>query len=169
MEISPIYIEIANSIDMLKPAILSTWARLVREQITSSEEENILILEDHLPEILDQISNVLRSGSTDDFELGKAHGFQRAVLTDYSISELMKEIAILRGVLVDYLYPVGDVECTKLLHGYLDIFCKNSVLEFVNSIKLVHKSQDRIFEEPPVSESRELQQMLDENSGLTPN
>lgn len=124
--------ETGQSFENLKRIILSHWEDLVREVIERSRHEQSVILHDHIPEILDQLILILLKGEVDEVELGKSHGFHRALLTNFSLPDLMTEFSLLREAIIDYLYPMGDVRCSKLVHKYIDILSKHSVIEFLN-------------------------------------
>ena len=135
---APCY-ETGHSLSILKNVILHEWEMLVREVISSSQHESSIILQDHIPEILDQLEKILKEGKLDERELGKHHGYYRSTLTKFSVSDLLTEYSLLREVLVIYLYPMGDLGCSKLIHKFLDILSKHSTIEFIND-QLLHRS-----------------------------
>lgn len=128
-----------QSLNTLKNVILLEWERLVREVIKSSKHEPSVILQDHLPELLDQLAVVLRTGRVDEIEIGKCHGYHRSTLTDFCVSDLITEYSLLREILITYLYPMGDLACAMVIHKFIDIMTKHSVVEFIND-QLVHRS-----------------------------
>lgn len=121
-----------KSIKVLRDVIIDHWENLVREVIGNSRHESSIILKDHIPELLDQLVNILINGKMDEIEVGKAHGFHRAVLTKYAFEDLLTEYSLLRETLIDYSYPMGDINCSKLIHKYLDILLKHSSIEFLS-------------------------------------
>ncbi len=144
--------ETGVSLSTLKKVILHQWERMVREVISSSRHEQSIILNDHIPELLEQLIDILRSGTVDENELGKSHGFHRAVLTRFSLSDLLTEFSLLRETLMDFLYPIGDVRCAKLVHKYIDILCKYSVIEFAKDRMI----KDRLEVRDAGNETREI-------------
>lgn len=128
-----------QSLSVLKNVILSEWETLVRNVISASTHESKLILLDHMPKILDQLILILEEGKVDEAEFGKSHGFYRLTMTDFSLSDVMTEYSLLREVLIGYLYPLGDIQCAKLVHKFLDILQKHSVVEYVNG-QIIHRS-----------------------------
>ncbi len=132
-------VEAGNSLATLKKVILLEWEVHVRNVISSSQHESTLILIDHMPKILDQLENLLRAGNVDESELGKNHGYYRSTMTDFSVADIITEYSLLREVLIEYLYPIGDVKCAKLIHKFIDILLKHSAIEFINS-QIMHRS-----------------------------
>jgi hypothetical protein len=128
-------IETGQSLEKLKEVILSHWIGLVKENISNSKNERSVILMDHIPSIIDQLIEILKKGEVSEVELGKSHGFQRAVLTNYSLGDIFDEYSLLRKALMQYLYPMGDIHCAKLVHKFIDIISKHSAIEFLNDQK----------------------------------
>ena len=146
------YTETGYSLDKLKGVILLEWETLLRKVIASSEHQSTVILMDHIPQILVQLGNILKEGQVDEIELGKHHGYYRSMMSDYSLTDLMTEYSLLREVLIHNLYPMGDVACSKLIHKFLDILTKHSVVEYLSS-QYVHQA---ISAEPIGSETQEI-------------
>ncbi len=132
-------IETGTSLDKLKGVILVEWETLLRKVIASSEHESTVILMDHIPEILSQLESILKEGQVDEIELGKHHGYFRSMMTNYSLSDVLTEYSLLREVLIHNLYPMGDMGCSKLIHKFIDILTKHSVIEYL-STRSVHQS-----------------------------
>ncbi len=146
-------IEAGNSLSTLKNVILLEWENNVRNVISSSQHESTLILMDHMPKILDQLETLLKAGKVDESELGKNHGYYRSTMTDFSVADIMTEYSLLREVLIRYLYPLGSLECAKLIHKFIDILLKHSAIEFING-QIMHRS---LTVESLGSESQEIQ------------
>lgn len=128
-----------NSLSTLKKVIILEWENLVREVVASSRHEPSIILQDHVPELLDQLTNILQTGKVDEIEIGKSHGYYRSTLTDFSVADLFTEYSLLREILITYLYPMGDLNCAKVIHKFIDILTKHAVVEFIND-QLIHRS-----------------------------
>lgn len=137
-----------KSLSTLKNVILLEWETLVRGVISSSRHESSIIILDHVPDILDQLEGILNAGQLDEIELGKHHGYHRSRMTDFSLSDILTEYSLLREVLITYLYPLGDIDCAKTIHKFIDILLKHSAVEYVNA-ELLHRSltMDRIGNE----------------------
>ncbi len=131
---NPDFIILAEKIESLSPLILSEWQKNVLTNLEKRKKETFIILLDHMPEILNSLVDSLKQGSRDDIELAKAHGFQRAVLTQFDITDILNEFSLLRETLISYLYPIGSLEGACYLHWYIDSLSKNSVLEFINTL-----------------------------------
>ena len=123
--------DVGDSLTKLKHAILLEWEKRVRGSIQEMKHENNIILHNHIIEILEQLARLLSTGEMDSEELGKAHGFQRAALTKSSLNDILQEYSLMRETLIDYLYPMGNIICAKIVHKYIDILCKYSMVEFI--------------------------------------
>lgn len=152
MELQEACHETGKKLELLKEVIIDHWERLVRESITQSLHEDTIILHDHFGEIIDNLILILKGDKFDEAELGKAHGFHRVILTSFSLQDVLKEYSLFRETIVDYLYPMGDIRCTKLVHKYIDIVLKNSVVEFLKDLQIY----TRVLHETPGSEIEEL-------------
>lgn len=100
-----------------KDVIISLWKERVKVILDVASEQSNLILIDHLPEIILNLSDILENNSTGESNskeierkavLARAHGSQRANQTNYSLREVMTEYVVLRGVIVTcfMLWPV---------------------------------------------------------------
>lgn len=123
--------ESGQSLETLKFVIILEWEKLVREVNKSSRSEPSILLQDHIPELLDQLSHILRTGIVDEFEVGKSHGYLTSTMTNFSVADLLTEYSLLREILITYLYPLGEIDCAKVIHKFLDILMKNAVLEYL--------------------------------------
>ena len=128
-----------KSLRTLKNVIILEWERLVREVVAASRHEPSIILQDHVPELIDQLANILQTGIVDEIEIGKSHGYYRSTLTNFSLEDLFTEYSLLREILVLYLYPMGDQKCAQVIHKFIDILTKHAVIEFIND-QLIHRS-----------------------------
>lgn len=127
------YQETGKSLAILKEVILLDWETLLRKVVDSSEHESTIILLDHIPDILNQLEIILKEGRVDERELGKHHGYYRSLMSKYSVADVLTEYSLLREVLIHHLYPMGGINCTKLVHKFLDILAKYSVTEYLKS------------------------------------
>lgn len=141
----------SKSLSILKNVILHEWEVLLREKISKSQHESSVILQDHVPHMIDQLITLLNEGRMEEEDIGKIHGSFRANLTDFSIADLMTEYSLLREVLITYLYPMGDQNSAMIIHKYIDILAKHSVCEFVEERNVHHVlPADIIVSEPEV-------------------
>lgn len=145
-------LETGESLYTLQKVILSHWEDLVREVIANAKHEPSIILMDHIPDLIEQLISILREGEVHEMEFGKSHGFQRAMLTNYSVADLLTEFSLLRETLIDYLYPMGDKDCAKLVHKFIDILSKHSTIEFINDMSM----KQSLHRQELGSESREM-------------
>lgn len=137
--------DIGSSLELLKDVILDHWEGLVKESITKAADQDTIILKDHMPEIIDQLIYILKEKSMEELELGKSHGFHRLILTNFSIQDILKEFSLFRETIIDYLYPMGAIDCSKLVHKYIDIVQKNSIAEFLNDLPIASRVEKNYY------------------------
>jgi hypothetical protein len=130
------FLELSEKLENLDKIILSQWEKLVLKSLDNHKKENKIILQDHMPEIIHSLSETLKVGSGNNMDMARAHGFQRALLTSFTIEDLLNEYSIFRETLITYVYPIGDLECVKFVHRYIDNLAQASVIEFIHNIQL---------------------------------
>ena len=141
MKTSDCCIQFCNIIRLEKKEIISDWIALIKTVIVEAKEHSKPVLVDHIPQILDNLSDLLEiEAQGEDYkkeikkeELGKAHGRQRAELTEYSLEEVLLEYSILRKVIINRIHKceIQDLTAIQLIHKYLDDGMHNAVIEFV--------------------------------------
>lgn len=125
-----------------KEEIVQTWEKRVKEIIGSASKHSNLVLIDHLPELISNLSEILENKSQGNSyskelekknELTKAHGRQRATQLNYSLREVLIEYNVLRGIIVEKIYSKdeGTLSEALIVHSYLDEGVQSAVLEFV--------------------------------------
>jgi PAS domain S-box-containing protein len=87
-----------------KEFIIQTWSKRSRAEIKHAENLREPILRDSLPVFLDELIESLRhspgeSSTSKEARTGLEHGYQRGILTDYSLEEVIEEYRILREVI----------------------------------------------------------------------
>lgn len=101
---------VVHTLTALEGVIISSWESIFRKSLSPEKQLPGPTLIDHLPEILESLKYVLeRDHGGHEVILGKAHGFQRAHLTNFSLSDLLNEYRVLRQVLIYNLYPFGNI------------------------------------------------------------
>lgn len=126
--------EISQTLAKLKEVILDHWENQVRKNISDTFHADHILLKDHFSELLDQLIVSLERNELSEIDYARAHGFQRAIMTNYSFPDVLREYSILRMCLIDYLYPMGDIECSKFVHAFLDKAALYSISEFLRDI-----------------------------------
>lgn len=125
-----------------KVEIIELWKERIKKVLDVANDQSTLVLIDHLPQIISNLSDILESEGQDNVdinelkkknELGKAHGRQRAHETNYSLEEVLTEYIVLRSVIIEKLFSTDDkdLEATQIIHKYIDEGIQNAVLEFV--------------------------------------
>lgn len=124
-----------SSLETLGNVIMTSWETRLKNTLDPSKLEPEPILKDHMPDILMNLRHYLQdeTAEQDSEFLGNAHGFQRAILTNFNLVDLMKEYSILREVLIFNLYPIGNMKGAMKLHRYLDLLLINSTQEFLKA------------------------------------
>lgn len=133
-----------------KDEIIESWKKEIKEVLAVAKNQSTLVLVDHLPEIISNLSDILECEGQDIIdeveikkksELGRAHGRQRANQTNYSLEEVLTEYIVLRGIIIEKLFSTDDkdLEATKIVHKYIDEGIQSAVLEFV---KIQHQQID---------------------------
>lgn len=124
------------SLDTLKFVIILEWEKLVRDAMKSSNSEPSILLQDHIPELLDQLSHILRTGVWDDREVKKNHRYLTSPMTNFTVADILTEYSLLREILITYLYPLGEIDCAKVIHRFLDALMRNAVTEFLTETEV---------------------------------
>lgn len=97
--------ELAQLIERERDALLTAWRTLVRE-LTAARNLDAPTLNDHIPQLLAELSSALRAGSDETIAAAlldaspPAHGLQR-VKDGFDIEEVVAEYNILRGCIHD--------------------------------------------------------------------
>lgn len=116
--------QVSDSLQQKASRIMEMWEERVRIEIGASVNHDSFVLQDSLPEYLNQLINELSTRidrspariATDKVEstrLGNKHGHERASFADYSINQLILEYHILRQVIFQVLEeetPLGVQE-----------------------------------------------------------
>ncbi len=135
-EISPF----ADFLDQRREDITAEWLRRVRRdrEIPSAEDLPKEELLDHLPYILDNIIKRLRGTPADRVD-SQSHGEVRWK-QHYCLDEVLREISILRKVLIEELFRFYydrkaklklQVQASDILHACLDLIISSSTAGFV--------------------------------------
>ena len=94
--------------------IMSQWEKRAKKELFSEQNETSLVLQDSLPEYLEQMADDLsksivhssarkKSDKKDISRLGAKHGRERSLFTNYSIDQLISEFHILRVTIFEVL------------------------------------------------------------------
>lgn len=91
-----------------KGKVLESWEIRARQEVLAAQKQNSLVLQNMVPELLDNLmSHLLSDSNATDIKragaIGKEHGSQRANLVDYTISQVLYEYRILRQVVFEVI------------------------------------------------------------------
>lgn len=133
-----------------KEAIIAEWLKRVRKDpsISCTKALNTEALKNHLPQILDDLIESLRrygcaAVAGQSVKDAEEHGATR-LQQGYGLAEMMREIKILRAVLIFYLGTFDDMHpdygmasrlfISTTLHGFLDEMVIDATKEYLWSL-----------------------------------
>ena len=140
-------VHFASNLEEKKDAIISEWLGRVRTDpaIRATEILNTVAIKNHLPQIFDDLTESLRSDGSEKLANDAAkdaeeHGAAR-MRQGYELTEMLREIKHLRGVLIYHLrffedqypdYGMADrLLISSHLHAFLDQLMIDSTEEFL--------------------------------------
>lgn len=92
--------------------IIDAWAERVRQQVASSEAQDVATLRNAFPRFIQSLTNVISTTRSsmdgerfinENKENCRRHGAERARIPQYTLEEVIEEYKILRQVIFDYL------------------------------------------------------------------
>ncbi|RZA09805.1 MAG: PAS domain S-box protein [Proteobacteria bacterium] len=129
-------------------AILARWESSVRAEVSAAEGQSGPALRNHLPSFLEAIVKALLESASPTTAssasaVGAEHGTQRATLSKYSLSQLLREYRLLRAELIRHLEAEGPLESADraFLHDFIDRAIETAAGEF--SAGMAHAQQSR--------------------------
>jgi signal transduction histidine kinase len=101
--------------------IMHRWEERARDEVDASMHQDSLMLQNSLPQYLEQLVNELstkiertpariKTDKLKNTRIGKQHGHERAGFADYSMSQLIYEYHILRQVIFEILEEEAALE-----------------------------------------------------------
>lgn len=133
--------------------MIESWEKKLRRNVLRTQGKSSVLLVDHLPHILENLNEVLRNDGKrvkkhETIELNKKHGIQRASQTDFSLEEIMYEYALLRDVIIEFMFKRSppDLKTERVIHQFIDESLQTAVLEFTKYQTDVIKEQTRALE-----------------------
>ncbi len=133
--------------------IIEIWEKEVLQQVKAAPTTNKIALHDHVPNILDDVIDILnRHENTDDYlndekihqieENSLEHGRHRATSLNYTVDQIIHEYMIFNNVIIKVLHK-NDITEKSLFHLIkcsIDKAMLNSVTSFTESIQeMQHK------------------------------
>ena len=129
---------LSKSFAALRDLVISTWIIRVREVIPAAAKLARPILTNTLPILFDNIAQALtpdypRTLANSANNMGAAHGLDRAGATDYTLSNIVNELQLLRNVIFE-VAEANKLELgksgTKVIHESIDWEIRESVTAF---------------------------------------
>lgn len=128
--------------------IMQMWEVRARSEVGASMHQNSLVLQDSLPQYLDQLVDELSTEinrtptriSADEIEstrIGKKHGHERAGFADYSLTQLIFEYQLLRQVIFQVLEeaaPLGGRERDIIINS-IEQAVNDSATQFSQTLR----------------------------------
>src|SRR4030095_4399 len=142
----PAVAKLADYLAAQRESLLKAWMNEVHKDtnMQSSETVSPRELRDHIPQLFDDLVELLRDSNARSAErMGHAriHGHYR-LTQGYELSELLREIALARLVFTNHIILFqehtpdfrGDAELSALrtIHGFFDDLARESVQHFVD-------------------------------------
>lgn len=133
--------------------IIMAWEKEVLAQIKAAPTTNKIALHDHIPNILDDIINIMNSHEhTDDYLNDEKirtiennsieHGRHRATSPNYTVDQIIQEYMIFNNVIIRILHEnnITEKSLFHLIKCAIDKAMLNSVSSFTESIQeMQHK------------------------------
>ena len=128
--------------------ILSEWERLVLIHVEATREANKIALYDHIPNILDDIIDIMQRHDIVDWDLENPkldkiesnsieHGRHRASSEDFTADQILHEYMIFHNVILRVLQKnnISDINVLHLLKSCIDTAMLKSTQAFAKSIR----------------------------------
>lgn len=133
--------------------IMSRWEKRANKELFAEQDETSLVLQDSLPEYLNQMADALsksivrssarnKSDKKESLRIGVKHGHERTLFSNYSINQLISEFHILREIIFEVLEENSD----PLPIAARDIIL-NSIEQIVNDAATEFSESARNFQE----------------------
>lgn len=109
---------LADFIRLKSNEIMSKWETQVLSEVIAAKEQDNIALQNALPQLLKIIANDIQANRISLFREDKSismhvnHGKQRSSITQYSLSQVIREYSILSKVLVGLAEDEGELSAT---------------------------------------------------------
>jgi signal transduction histidine kinase len=120
-----------------KDAILKEFVAEVRKELPAAKGKSKSALEDHLPELMDTMVEVLEREAhvkgQQVTEVAQEHGVQRSNLHGFTLDQVIHEYGILRRIIVKILYSQDcfDFEAVNVVQEIIQRGCEEAAREFM--------------------------------------
>jgi PAS domain S-box-containing protein len=115
------------------PEILRQWEARVRAVVPAARHESRPVLLNSIPEFLQELVKSLAGPETPDPAPRRApreHARQRAEHPEYSLEEVIREYSLLRGTIIEMLWPIEHADL-KIILEILDGAVAESTTQYV--------------------------------------
>ncbi|CAM4233737.1 sensor histidine kinase [Gillisia limnaea] len=138
----------ARLLNSKRDEVIDRWEKEVLQQVKAAPTSNKIALQDHVPNILDDIIEILnRHENTDDYfndekihqieENSLEHGRHRANSPNYTVDQIIHEYMIFNNVIISVLHKndIAEESVFHLIKCSIDKAMLNSVTSFSESIQ----------------------------------
>ena len=128
--------------------IIELWEKEVLLQVDAAPNTNKIALHDHVPNILDDVLEILNAHENSDNSLrderirriesnSLEHGRHRATSSNYTVDQIIHEYMIFNDVIIEVLHQnqVTEASLSHLIKCTIDKAMLNSVSSFTESIQ----------------------------------
>ncbi len=172
--------------DLLKKnskKIMTLWEKRATKLLFGNLDETSLVLQDSLPEYLDQLADALsksitrttkrnKNDKSNSSRVGARHGRERGEFTDYSINQLISEFHILRKVIFEVLEKDGEVakDARDTIIDSVEQMVNDAATEFSESARNFQEHFSTMVTHDlrsPVAAAKMSAQLIRRQTGLT--
>jgi len=130
--------DLAQRLDEAKGGALRLWEERARRTVPGASDREHLVLLDGLPDMLDElVRSLARGGPAAEGEVNSHNashlGRQRAIATDFSLDQVLREYEVMRQVLFEVLERSGPLtpDEREALQTRIEVRIRGSAREFV--------------------------------------
>lgn len=146
--------------------ILQTWEARARQRVPAAKAEASPALRDSLPDMLDEVASTLaqpvpqQALGAREHALGRKHGRERAMLSAYSLEQVIHEYQLLRQVLFEVLEEEGPLSANDrdVLLDAVQVGVRNAASEFSRQRGLEAESGRKALEDAHTQLEQQVQE-----------
>lgn len=131
-----------------KHEIINLWEEAVRKEISASRITESLVLRDHLPNFLEDISMIMMYHEKNEViqeqriydeirKISLDHGRHRAASASYTVEQIVKEYMVLHRIMISYLLSKGEftLEASIFISHAIETSMSHSAGSFTKSLQ----------------------------------
>ncbi len=137
---------LAERLEQRIPEILRQWEAHVRSIVPAARHESRPVLLDSIPEFLEELVKSLAGFQREDATQRRApkkHAKQRADHPAYSLEQVIQEYSLLRGTILDVLWPVEQADL-RIILDIIDAAVAEATTQYVQlQASALRESEER--------------------------